>query len=101
MNRSSLSHLLGFVLIFSNLALVLRAEAEEATSKSIDLFETVSVIGTHLPGDTAAGSYDVIDADTIEARHSQSVSELLRHVSGVDVSKPGGAGAAEVFLRGA
>ena len=80
---------------------LLFALSAEAIASDVEPSGTVSVIGTRLPVAAAPGSYDVFDAETMETRGSSNVADLLRDVAGVDVARPGGAGAAELFLRGA
>ncbi|HUI28100.1 MAG TPA: TonB-dependent receptor [Candidatus Kryptonia bacterium] len=62
----------------------------------------VTATRSEQPIEQATTSIDVINADEIESKHADQVSDVLRDVPGVDVSQSGSPGtSAEVFIRGA
>jgi vitamin B12 transporter len=92
---------LGALFSFASVLCGLGGFVRDAHAGSTPDMEAISVTGSRLPVKTLPGSLDVIDAELIETWNNWSVTDLLRHISGVDISKPGGAGAAELFVRGA
>lgn len=81
-------------------SLLLPAQAEHSENSEENLLVTAS--RTPLPRQQTAASYTVIDAEDIALKQAVYVSDLLREVPGVAISRSGGAGKlTELRLRGA
>lgn len=95
----------GLFLLTATLALqpmaASKAQEVHSDSPSRSTLEGVVTTGTRLLESNQAVDIDTIDADLIQARRNSSVTDLLRQVPGIDIAQPGGAGAAELFIRGA
>jgi len=78
------------------------SHAEEAKSSSVDpLVVTASRSGDATPADLVAASVTVIDDAALQQRQTVVVSDVLRDVPGVAVSRSGGVGGfTQVRLRG-
>ena len=90
------------VLLFMGLLIAATAEAEQpvVTAQTNDVFVTATRTEQQL--DKIGGSsVTVITAEEIEAKNQTSISEVLRGIQGLDISRNGGPGAqTNVSLRG-
>jgi len=90
--------------VATRLAIALTTAASAPALFAADQLPTVSVLASRSPValDAVGSSVTVITADELEKRQTQLISDLLRSVPGVSLSRSGGPGrATSLRLRGA
>jgi vitamin B12 transporter len=79
---------------------VLPAQAEEDAKEDADILVTARRLPT--PSDRSGTSISSISAEDLEARQTESLSDVLREVPGVWLTRGGGqGGSTSIFIRGA
>ncbi|WP_221795273.1 TonB-dependent receptor [Aquisediminimonas sediminicola] len=91
----------GAALLSMGIALSAGARAETAAVALDDIIVTASRGGVGIPVDQLGGSVSVIDTQALEQRQTRQVSDILRDIPGIAVSRADGpAGRTQIRVRG-